>query len=312
MDKKICLIVGISGQDGSLLSEFLLKKKIKVVGTTTTNNVSNLKKIDIKKKITIIYSKKYDKSFFKRLIKKFKINQIYYFSGQSSVAKSELLALETIESNTIPLINILEVLREEKKNIRLINAVSSEMYGSGKQKIDEKTVVNPNSFYGLAKSISYEIARTYRDQFNLNLSNLILFNHESKLRPDYFVLKKIISGVKNLKEKKKKKKIIVGNLNIKRDWGWAPEYVQLMNKIANSKYKEDFVIGTGKTYKLKYLVKEIFTLNKLPIKNNIKTSKKFFRNNEIKENYASIKKIKKIFNWKPKFTIKRMIYELNK
>ena len=79
MDKKICLIVGISGQDGSLLSEFLLKKKIKVVGTTTTNNVSNLKKIDIKKKITIIYSKKYDKSFFKRLIKKFKINQIYYF-----------------------------------------------------------------------------------------------------------------------------------------------------------------------------------------------------------------------------------------
>ena len=313
MSTKIALIVGITGQDGSLLTKHLLKKKIKVIGTTTSNNLKNLIKLRVKKKVKIIYSKKYKKNFFSKLFKKFNISQIYYFSGQSSVSKSELLRFETIESNTKPLIDILEILRISRKKIKLINAVSSEMYGNSKKKINEKTLVNPQSFYGLAKSLSFEIVKSYREQFKLNLCNLILFNHESNLRPKNFVLKKIISEAKKInKQKKKYKKIFVGNLEVKRDWGWAPEYVELMFEIAKSKYREDFVIATGRTSKLEYLVKQIIDKNGLSMKQNIKISKKFTRKNEIFENYADIKKIKKFFNWKPKYTINKILYNLQK
>lgn len=313
MSTKIALIVGITGQDGSLLTKHLLKKKIKVIGTTTSNNLKNLIKLRVKKKVKIIYSKKYKKNFFSKLFKKFNISQIYYFSGQSSVSKSELLRFETIESNTKPLIDILEFLRISRKKIKLINAVSSEMYGNSKKKINEKTLVNPQSFYGLAKSLSFEIVKSYREQFKLNLCNLILFNHESNLRPKNFVLKKIISEAKKInKQKKKYKKIFVGNLEVKRDWGWAPEYVELMFEIAKSKYREDFVIATGRTSKLEYLVKQIIDKNGLSMKQNIKISKKFTRKNEIFENYADIKKIKKFFNWKPKYTINKILYNLQK
>ena len=101
-------------------------------------------------------------------------------------------------------------------------------------------------------------------------------------------------------------------MNIKRDWGWAPEYIKLMHKIGNSKFKEDFVIGTGKTHKLYYVVKKIFKMNDLSIKKNLKKSKKLMRKYEIMENYADITKIKKYFNWKPKFTLKKIINELQK
>jgi GDPmannose 4,6-dehydratase len=313
MNKKNILIIGITGQDGALLSEILLKKKFNVIGTTTSNNLKNLIKLNIKNKLFIFYKKKYNKSFFLKIIKKFDINLIFYLSGQSSVSKSEILRNETIESNTKPLILILEILRTYKKNIKFLNAVSSEMYGSSKKKIDENSIVNPISFYGLSKSLSYEIVKCYREQFKLNLCNLILFNHESNLRPNHFVLKKIIYEVKKIKEKKiKNKKLIVGNLDIKRDWGWAPEYVKLIYKIGISKYKEDFVIGTGKSHKLKFVVKKIFKMNKLSIKRNVKISKKFIRKYEILENFSNINKIQRYFNWKPKYTLTKIIGELQK
>lgn len=313
MNKKNVLIIGITGQDGALLSEILLKKKFNVIGTTTSNNLKNLIKLNIKKKIFTIYKRKYNKNFFLKIIKKFDINLIYYLSGQSSVSKSEILRYETIESNTKPLIHILEILRTYKKNIKLLNAVSSEMYGNSKKKIDENSIVNPLSFYGLSKSLSYEIVKCYREQFKLNLCNLILFNHESNLRPDHFVLKKIVSEVGKIKQNKiKNKKLIVGNLDIKRDWGWAPEYVNLIYKIGNSKYTEDFVIATGKSHKLKFVVKKVLNMNKLSFKKNIKISKKFIRQYEILENFSNIKKIQKYFNWRPKYTLTKIMRELQK
>jgi len=311
--RKTALLVGVTGQDGSLLSQYLLTKNYKVIGTTSSNNLKNLIKLKIQKKISIIFRKKYEKNFFLRILKNYKIDYIFFLSGQSSVFKSENLKFETIESNTKPLIQVLECLRVNQSKIKLINFVSSEMFGSRKDKIDENSTINPQSFYGLAKSISYEIAKSYREQFKLNICNLILFNHESSLRPDNFILKKIIKESKNIKVKKNGiNKIILGNLNVKRDWGWAPEYVELMLKIAESKYMEDFVIATGKTHKLSYLVKKILKKNKLSFKKNIKISKKLFRKNEIHENYSNISKIKKFFNWKPKYDINKIINELDK
>ena len=306
---KVALIVGIAGQDGSLLAKYLLSKNYRVIGTTTSNRKQNLIKLGIYYKIKLINKKNYDENFFKRIFLDYNINELYNLSGQSSVAKSEKLINETIDSNIRPLVDILEVIRKNSYKIKIINAVSSEMFGNTYERISEKSKINPLSFYGLAKSIAYEIAKSYREQFQINISNLILFNHESNLRPNNFVIKKIVSESKKI-TKNKNLKIKVGNINISRDWGWAPEYVEVMYKIANSKFNEDFVVATGKNFKLIEIIKKIFSIQNLKIKNNLKISKSLFRRNEILKNRANINKIKRKLNWKSKFKIEKILLKL--
>ena len=306
---KVALIVGIAGQDGSLLAKYLLSKNYRVIGTTTSNRKQNLIKLGIYYKIKLINKKNYDENFFKRIFLDYNINELYNLSGQSSVAKSEKLINETIDSNIRPLVDILEVIRKNSYKIKIINAVSSEMFGNTYERISEKSKINPLSFYGLAKSIAYEIAKSYREQFQINISNLILFNHESNLRPNNFVIKKIVSESKKI-TKNKNLKIKIGNINISRDWGWAPEYVEVMYKIANSKFNEDFVVATGKNFKLIEIIKKIFSIQNLKIKNNLKISKSLFRRNEILKNRANINKIKRKLNWKSKFKIEKILLRL--
>ena len=306
---KVALIVGIAGQDGSLLAKYLLSKNYRVIGTTTSNRKQNLIKLGIYYKIKLINKKNYDENFFKRIFLDYNINELYNLSGQSSVAKSEKLINETIDSNIQPLVDILEVVRKNSYKIKIINAVSSEMFGNTYERISEKSKINPLSFYGLAKSIAYEIAKSYREQFQINISNLILFNHESNLRPNNFVIKKIVSESKKI-TKNKNLKIKVGNINISRDWGWAPEYVEVMYKIANSKFNEDFVVATGKNFKLIEIIRKIFSIQNLKIKNNLKISKSLFRKNEILKTRANINKIKRKLNWKSKFKIEKILLRL--
>ena len=306
---KVALIVGIAGQDGSLLAKYLLSKNYRVIGTTTSNRKQNLIKLGIYYKIKLINKKNYDENFFKRIFLDYNINELYNLSGQSSVAKSEKLINETIDSNILPLVDILEVIRKNSYKIKIINAVSSEMFGNTYERISEKSKINPLSFYWLAKSIAYEIAKSYREQFQINISNLILFNHESNLRPNNFVIKKIVSESKKI-TKNKNLKIKVGNINISRDWGWAPEYVEVMYKIANSKFNEDFVVATGKNFKLIKIIKKIYSIQNLKIKNNLKISKSLFRRNEILKNRANINKINRKLNWKSKFKIEKILLRL--
>ena len=268
--------------------------------------------MNIHNKISIIYKKKYSQIFFQKILARYAISKIFYFSGQSSVSKSEKLNFVTLNSNVNPLVDLLEAIRNSKLlKVKLLNAVSSEMFGSRKKKINENTTLNPASFYGLAKCINFEICRSYRLQFKLNIVNLILFNHESYLRPKNFILKKIISGIRDIKfAKNKMKKIEIGNINIKRDWGWAPEYVRFMYKISILNFIGDIVVATGKSQKLSYVIKKILKKNNLSFKKVIKISKKYYRKNEIKENYADISKIKRIFNSKPKYGIAKIIDNL--
>tara|TARA_S200000501_G_scaffold323852_1_gene320745 strand:- start:3727 stop:4662 length:936 start_codon:yes stop_codon:yes gene_type:complete len=311
LKNKTAVIIGVTGQDGSLLSSLLLKKRYKVIGTTTSNKTKSLKKLNILNKIDLIFKKKYNQIFFRNLLNRKHVKEVYFFSGQSSVSKSEKLNHTTLDSNLDPLIDLLEVLRKNKKKIKLINAVSSEMFGNSKKKINEMSKLNPESFYGLAKCISFEISKSYRSQFGINICNLILFNHESNLRPPNFVIRKLVSEVKKIKQNKNfKKKIIVGNINIKRDWGYAKEYVAFMNKVAKSKFCDDYIVATGKTYKLKDVINKLFEHNKLNIKNNLEISPKYFRKNEIVQNYADISKIKKTFKWQPKQNILKFITDL--
>ena len=253
--------------------------------------LKNLKTLNIHNKIKIF---KVDKNF-KKLSQILKNNyyHIFFLGGQSSVIKSfKKLEFETFDSVIQPLKIILEFIRTQKNiKTKLMFAASSEMFGNQnkKKRISETSPKKPISQYGLSKCIGYEIIKSYREMFNLPVYSIILFNHESHLRRDGFVFKKIINYLKENKYKKKGK-LILGNLNVIRDWGWAPEYMDIISKIMLLKKIDDYVLATGKSTSLKNVIKIFFKKQNLNYINYIKINKKNFRQHDIKENYANISK----------------------
>ena len=312
MKKKKALIFGITGQDGGYLSKFLLSKNYKVFGITRSkkkSNLINLEKLEIKKKINLILSKNLKKDQINQIISKTLPDEIYYLAGQSSVGLSFTNPIETYESNNLSLFYILDYCRKYKKKIKVYNSVSSECFGNNKKIFcNEKTPFNPISPYGRAKSFSFWLMKYYRDNFKINASNGILFNHESPLRKKEFVTGKIISYIYNYK-KNEKKKLILGDTNISRDWGWANDYVKAIYLINSNKKNDDYVIGSGKHNTLKKFVKIIFTEKKLPL-TMIRQTKKFKRKNEIKKICADVKKIKNELNWKTNYNLEDIAQKL--
>lgn len=312
MKKKKVLIFGITGQDGGYLSKFLLSKNYKVFGITRSkkkSNLMNLEKLEIKKKINLILSKNLKKDQIDQIISKTSPDEIYYLAGQSSVGLSFKDPIETYVSNNLSLFYILDYCRKYKKKTKVYNSVSSECFGNNKKIFcNEKTPFNPISPYGRAKSFSFWLMKYYRDNFRINASNGILFNHESPLRNKDFVTGKIISYTYNYK-KNKKKKLILGDINISRDWGWANDYVKAIYLINSNKKNDDYVIGSGKYNSLKNFVKIIFKEKNLPL-TMIRQTKKFKRKNEIKKICADVKKIKKELNWKTNHTLKDIAQKL--
>jgi len=312
MKKKIALIVGISGQDGSLLAKFLLSKNYVVYGTSRFKSLKNLKKLKIIKKIKIFQLNTHAYNNLDKIIKKTRCDEIYYLFGQSSVKLSEKLSYEAISSNNLPLVDILEYVRKAKKKIKVFNTSSAEIFGKfGKKRCNENSNFDPQSFYALSKLISLKIMQSYRQQFKIWSSNGIMFNHESTLRNNKFIIKKIITSVKKIHEKKQKK-LIVGDINISRDWGWAAEYVKAMWKILNYKKPDDFIIATGNNNKLKNIIKKVFSYYGLNYLKYVVRSKKYFRNNEVRITQADISKAKKLINWKPKIDIDLLLKKMIK
>mgnify|MGYP006079431137 FL=1 len=309
INKKSILIFGITGQDGSLLAEQYLKKKYKVFGVFTNRkkNLTNLNKLKIHKKIQMFQCTKIDKENIESLIKKTKCSIIYLLSGISSVKKSEEYKNETILSNNLILIEILEFLRLNRlKNIKIFNASSGEIFGDNLGKNNEESKANPLSYYALAKTISLEISRAYRAQFKLKIYNGILFNHESHLRPKSYVIKKLINGVNQIHEKKIKK-LTIGNTRVYRDWGWAPEYIKIFYKVMSTNIPDDYIIATGKTTKLDNVVKKIFSHYKLKKNKYLIKSRSLNRALEPLKINADIKKLRKKIKIIPKISIDKII-----
>jgi GDPmannose 4,6-dehydratase len=309
INKKSILILGVTGQDGSLMAKYYLEKKFKVYGylTTKKKNLKNLKKLKILKNIKLFT---YEKDAIEDVIIKTKCAYIFFLSGVSSVTKSNLIKYNSIVSNSFLLIQILELLRIKNiRNIKILNASSSEIFGRNNIKNNENSEINPVSFYGLSKSISLEIAKAYRIQFGIKIFNAILFNHESLLRPKEYVIQKIVLAVKNI-YLKKINKINLGNLEVSRDWGWAPEYVKIIYKIMNLKKADDFIIATGKNTKLLNIVKLIFTHYNLNYKKYVRKSKSFIRSYEIKKISANNNKLQKAIKYKPKILINEIIKKM--
>lgn len=307
--KKNAYIFGISGQDGSYLANLLLKKNFDIFGITrkkNKNNLTNLLKLKIYNKIKFIEYKNFSK--IKKNFQKKKPDHIYFLSGESNVGKSFQKPINTYRSNMLMLINILEYCRKKNLKTSIYNSCSTDCYGNNAEGLcNEKKKFSPVSPYSRSKSFNFSLIKFYRENFNLNCCSGILSNHESPLRRDGFVIKKIIDYVNNFDGKNKLK---LGDVNIFRDWGWAPDYVDAIYKINALKIKKDFIVATGKTTSLSYIIKKIFHKRKIPIRFLETNVKNLVRSNEINFVKCSPKKIKEVIGWKSTKNINQIIDKL--
>ena len=305
------IIFGITGQDGTLLANFLLKKGYDVIGTTRDlSNTSNLIALNIDDKIKL---KKIDTLKYNEINEIIEIecpNEIYNLSGQTSVGNSYSSPLETYQSIVCTTSYILESIRINQPKIKFFNASSIECFGDNNNKIiNENSNHNPVSPYGTAKSMSQGLINDYRSIYGLNISSGILSNHESQLRSNKFVSQKIVDAANDIS-----KGIVdyleVGDISIVRDWGWAEEYIEAIYKSMKIDTLDDFILATGKSISLEEFINYTFIKFNLDYKKHIKINKSFIRPNEIKNIQLDNSKAKKFLNWAPKLSVYQVIDKL--
>ena len=325
--RKIALITGGAGQDGSYLSKFLLNKNYKVVVADRRNSRSDNwrhKFLGIENKL--IYED-FDLSDFDsifRIFKKHKFNEVYNLAAQSFVKSSFETPISTSNVTALGALRILEVIRILKIKTKFYQASSSEMIGNSISKIqNEKAIFNPRSPYAVAKVFAHYITQNYRDAYGIFACSGILFNHESPLRGEEFVTRKISKGLCEIKLNKKKI-LELGNLDSKRDWGYAGDYVEGMWLMLQQKIPGDYVLSTNQSYSIKDFINTACKYLDLKIKwigkgknekainpSNkkiiIKTNKKFFRPSEVHFLKGDYSKAKKILKWKPKILFKNLV-----
>ena len=313
MKNKLALIFGISGQDGSYLADFLLKKKYRVVGITRNSsrkNLFRLMKLKIEKKISIIKTKGKNYKIDEILFKKFKhIDEIYYLSGETSPLNSMSFPLQTFDSNVNNLISILEYVRIKNLKTKIFYASSSEIFKNKKPNVfNEDSEVGPRTPYGISKAAGFWLIKYYRSYHKINCCTGILFNHESPLRSSKFVFKKIIDQSKKIK--KMGGKFQLGNIKIKRDIGWAPDYVKAIWKMLQLKKFEDLVIGSGNVYSVEKFLNLTLSYLKLDKKNVILNKKELIRKNDLNEYKANPSLALKKIRWKNTLKLEKIIQKM--
>ena len=332
--KKIALIFGVTGQDGAYLSKLLLKKGYIVHGVKRRHSTINTYRIDDiyndpfskKQNFILHYGDISDALSVFKIINKVKPDEIYNLAAQSHVAISFDQPEYTANVDALGTLRILDAIVQTNKKIKFYQAGTSEMFGKVVENPQtEKTPFYPRSPYGVAKVYSHWITVNYRESYNLFACNGILFNHESPLRGENFVTKKVIKALVKIKQKKQKK-LFLGNINSKRDWGHAIDYVEAMWKILQYKRPEDFVICTGKQYTIKQFINMVAKELKMKIKwkgkglnekafdenNNviIECKNKYFRPAEVDTLRGDFSKARKLLKWKPKHNIKTLIKDM--
>ena len=308
---KIAIITGITGQDGSYLAELLLKKKYKVYGLLNPKKKSNLKNLKgFYKKISL---KKIDINNFskiKKIIKKVKPNEFYHLAAQSFINYKFEDEFFKLNPNINGTHYILSAIKEFSPKTKFYFASSSELFGNVKTSPqNEETKFNPRSAYGVSKVAGFYLTKNYREAYNIHACSGILYNHESPRRNINFVSRKITKNL-SLILKGKLKKITLGNINSKRDWGHAKDYVYAMWKMLQIKKPDDFVIGTGKMHTVKDFIKIAFQHVNLDYNKFIKIDKKLFRPNDKIILKANFSKAKNKLKWKPKIKFKSLVKEM--
>ena len=337
MKKKIALIFGVTGQDGSYLSEFLLKKNYIVHGVKRRSSSINTNRVDhiyqdpheSKRNFILHYGDITDSTSVSKIIQSVKPNEIYNLAAQSHVAVSFEVPEYTANADGLGVLRILEAIKFHRmeKKIKFYQAGTSEMFGKVQSvPQNEKTNFYPLSPYGVAKLYGHWITVNYREAYNIFACNGILFNHESPVRGETFVTKKIVKAMIKIKEGTQSK-LFIGNLNAKRDWGHAKDYVEAMWKILQQKKPDDYVIATGKQFSVKQFInlvaKELDmnliwkgkgikekAFDKVSKKVIIECDKKYLRPLDVNTLLGNAKKARKKLNWKPKINIKELIKDM--
>ena len=301
MTVKKALIIGITGQDGAYLARDLLAKGYQVTGSSRdvmASSFNNLNALGIRSQVQLISVSINDFRSVFNAIQTAAPDEIYNLAGQTSVGLSFDQPVEAIESIAIGTLNILEVIRLLSKPVRFYNAGSSECFGdTGDTPANEQTAFAPRSPYAVAKSTAKWLINSYRESYGLYACTGILFNHESPLRPERFVTQKIIAGAAKIKAGQLDK-LQLGNLDISRDWGWAPEYVEAMWLMMQLDKPDDFVIATGRQESLKYFVAKSFEYFDLDWQKYVEIEASFFRPNEIITSVGNPAKAIKVLGWK--------------
>lgn len=307
---KTGLICGVSGQDGSYLAKLLLEKGYRVVGTSRDAHVaslSNLRRLAIFDQIELVSMVLTDFGSTLQTIAKIKPEEIYNLAGQSSVGLSFKLPVETMESIAIGSINLMEAIRFIGGGIRLYNASSSECFGdTGIEGASEKTPFRPQSPYAVAKSAAHWATANYRSAYGLFASSGILFNHESPLRHERFVTRKIVSSACRIKAKQQDK-LRLGNLTICRDWGWAPEYVDAIWRILQHHSPDDFVIATGESHSLQKFVEAVFNELSLNWVDHVEYDELHTRLSDIAFSRGDPYKARTILDWSASFKMRDVV-----
>ena len=312
---KKALITGITGQDGSYLAEFLLEKKYKVYGfvrrVALEDETHRLWRIrHIKNKLHLDSASLESYASIVKIIQKIKPDEIYHLAAQSYVSYSFEDEFSTLNTNINGTHYILSAIKEFSPKTKFYFAASSEMFGKvRKTPQNELTPFYPRSSYGISKVAGFELTRNYREAYNIFACSGILFNHESPRRGFEFVTRKISFAVAKIKLGIQKN-LYLGNINSKRDWGHAKDYVKAMWLMLQRKVPCDYVIGTGKTYSVKEFIKIAFDHVGLKYNNYIKIDKKLFRPAEVDLLKADYTKAKKELKWKPEIPFKKLVIDM--
>ena len=308
--KKIAFITGITGQDGSYLAELLLTKNYIVHGLIRRTSVLNIDRIqniinfyEKKGKLKLHYMDVTDTSSITNLILKYKPTEFYNLAAMSHVGISFNTGEATLNINTLACYRILESILKSHKTCKFYQASSSEMFGSSPPPQNEKTQFNPQSPYGVSKVAAFHITKYFRQAHGLFASNGILFNHESPRRGLNFVTRKITHSLARIL-KGEEKKIHLGDISTKRDWGHSKDYAIGIWKILQYKNPEDFVLSTGKNVSVEEFIKKVFKILNLDWKKFVTTNnKKFLRPSEVRSLKGDSRKARKLLKWKPKYNL---------
>lgn len=297
---KKALITGITGQDGSYLAELLLSKGYEVHGIMRRASTFNTSRIDhiykdyheANVRMLLHYGDLSDSEVISNIIYNMEPEEVYHLGAQSHVRVSFDTPTYTSDVTALGTTRLLEIIRKSGQSIRFYQASSSEMFGSAKPPQNEETPFQPRSPYACSKAYAYWMVKNYRDGYGMFASNGILFNHESPRRGETFVTRKVTRGIASILAKRMKY-LYLGNLDAKRDWGFAPEYVEVMWKMLQQKRPQDFVTGTGESHSVREFVDAAFSYAGLAPGKYVKIDKRYFRPTEVDYLIADASKAKR-------------------
>jgi GDPmannose 4,6-dehydratase len=304
------LVCGVGGQDGAYLAQLLLSKGYEVWGSSRDAQVAsfnNLKSLGIRDHVTLVSMASNDFRSVLTTLKRSNPDEIYFLSGQSSVGLSFDQPAETLESITLGTLNMLEAIRFLDKPIKFYHAGSSECFGDhGQQPAIEETPFCPRSPYAVAKASAHWLVANYREAYGLFACNGILFNHESPLRPERFVTKKIILAACGIAQGSKEM-LTLGRLDIVRDWGWAPEYVEAMWLMLQQDAPDDYIISTGEANSLEDFISEAFTSVGLDWRKYVKSNPALYRPTDLAWSQGCADKALHKLGWKAKLKMRDVV-----